>query len=408
MHFHALQEEVFSRLNIDLGSADPNLPHGMAISHLHWLAAAGSERQKSVCLGITFALLSIDWDKNPTSGYWDYMVLLRTLDVDEVAVRTLAALVRRCESLNVSCRVRLVERLGDMAESRWPNAEAVFLCLQREVHPGALWPGFLSILSSLMCCALRCTSWLAVDDKAVRLSFIWALRWIRALKGPATAGHIEGVTIEDVRRTALELAVALWRQSPSRILKAGPAVAWALMHCRNEVGLEDACQQASGLALSPELAQECLDHLLASDEQEHLAFLLAVERHEERYFEWFMIRYLKTTVLGNTSGGTTLGSSTHLADVTLCALTAAEGAGCPRPRLWSRFWELAGWESRLAFLFAARNPGYGRVVLTSVLDSDPNPEEARASIRRLAQDALPAKVLSDLMPSLGTEDNMTS
>lgn len=404
LHFQQLQEQVFEKLQIDVGGSDPNAPHGWAFTLIHLIAAAGPEKLKSVCFGLIYALLAQDWERAVVAGYWDYFALLRTLDDHSVAVRTLLALAQRFHMLHALCQQRVLTTLGDMAEAFWPQAELVFLALQREVHPGDARPTSAGLLESLLHVALTQTRWLVQDGETTRLTFLWAMRWASALRGRPPSLEFEDAGPR-LRKEAMSLVELLWDTARAPLVDAGPALLWALMHCREEPAVREVwCRAAQDENFWDEaVPQDCLDHLVSTEEQEQLAFLVrgvAAERQRAEYFQWFAGRHLG---VGPAQGPAK--SDAHLADIVQWALCAAEGSEhMPWPGLWAQLLALAGrsagqteGQAHLAFLFAARRPGYGRAVLRELLaGSGDGVAEARGRLLELAQAVLPARMVSEL------------
>ncbi|CAK0838381.1 unnamed protein product, partial [Prorocentrum cordatum] len=285
-HFQELRRRVFDRLRIDPAGPDPNALHGHALAQLHWLAASGPEAQKSVCLGLTYALLAEDWDRALGPGYWDYLGLLRATDDHCVLIRTLLAVARRALQLRAACWERLLALLGDIAEARWPDAELVLLALQREVRPGDGRAGAARALSDLLRLTASHVDWVAASDVAARRSAVWALRWAGALQeaGSGCGGPAEACG------QALELFAGLWAKASEPVLRGGPALLWSLLPHIPTAGGAPAeawrravgrCRGAPGPGEEAPW-RECLDHLLPSDEREQLDFLLRAEpRHSE-------------------------------------------------------------------------------------------------------------------------------
>merc|ERR1719506_3432273 len=154
--------------------------------------------------------------------------------------------------------------------------------------------------------------------------------------------------------------------------------------------------------MAKEFPAYCVEHLLTDKEREHLTFMVNedAQDRETRQFEWFASKHLGLTHNARPS------TCVHLADVVLCALQIAETLDRKRPTLWSWLWKLAGdptaahsnSQAHLAFVFAARKPGYARQSLQSVLDASTT--ESRRSLIELAQRSFPTAIVLDIVNAI--------
>ena len=121
--------------------------------------------------------------------------------------------------------------------------------------------------------------------------------------------------------------------------------------------------------------QACLDHMITAEEQEQLAFLVAAGgRNDHRCVSWFLHRHLQPDRPD--------ACDPHLADLCLWALVAAQATGTLRPQLWEQLFAAASGQTQLAFVFAARQPGYARVALASAAS---HRERAHGRVLKMAQ-----------------------
>lgn len=397
-HFQWLLSNIFEPLQIQLGGKNTVATHGVMITQLHREAASSSERRNSVCLGLVYGLLALDWDRDVVPGYWDYLSVTRALDTLCVVVRALIAISQRCQALHLPCQDRFLTLLTDMIEVRWVSAELVLLAVQREVRPGDVRPAAAKFLAKLLDMMVGQVAWLSSLPSVARLSFLWALRWVSALQHPSSLELY--VCKEDLSAAALELAAKIWEHARQAVVEAGPMLLWALMHVSNDTSLSDVWQCASvdnQLWQSP-LPMECLDHLLTKDECEQLRFIVnnpSTEQQEVRYVTWFSQRHIGVDQNGHVK------CDVNAADMLLWALYDAESSEFQHDVLWKTFWRLdsrprGAPQVKLAFLFVAVRSLYARLALIRVL-SGACPG-AKAHLRHLACSKMPACSSSELSP----------
>eukprot|EP00928_Gymnodinium_smaydae_P046123 TRINITY_DN30724_c0_g1_i1.p1 TRINITY_DN30724_c0_g1~~TRINITY_DN30724_c0_g1_i1.p1 ORF type:complete len:470 (+),score=98.03 TRINITY_DN30724_c0_g1_i1:119-1528(+) len=423
MNYERLKEEVFDVWAIELDS--PELSprrRSLTIAQLQCMALAGSEEVlKSVCLGLVYTLLTADWCSPCDHGvrYMELIGLLRTLDDHAVLVRSLVVLAHRWQRLRDAYQPRVLAIVDDMLESFWPDAELVLLALQRAAYPGAASASAGKLLPRLAAAMLpRARRLAGAGKRAGALTFLWALRWVAALRRPSS------LELEDaapsLRADLLRLVAELYAGDCAKVLEgAGPALLWALLHCRDEPETAHVWQRASQDldVLQQDIPQACLDHFLSEEERTCLGFIVdnaAAETNGGLHAEWFLERFHGVS---RSRGREHVASDTHLADVTLCALSLAEQrhTGVRQQAFWTRLWVAAcasapvgAGEARFAFLFAARRQGYGREAFAEMLQrmgssvisgssEFPNAAKELEALPTLARILLPESEEKDLL-----------
>lgn len=403
-HYEWLRRSVFERLGVDLRRPeDPHALHGRAITELTWMAASGMEGQKSVCFGLGYAFLTIDVGRSmPT--YWDYLALVRTLDVHHVTTRFLLSCARRCYDLRPESWSRLQVLLRDMIKARWPKVERVVLALQRELLPGDARLRTLELASDVVDLSRLCledpSASEAYDGEAGRLTFLWLLRWVGALDEPSPSlGQAQQV----LRTSCCSLASWIWTSARWKLQLVGPLLWWVLFPCGQEPSLAAARQFASEQAaelLSTTAPPECLEHLLSFEKQDQLRFILrdAAEHRETMQFGWFLRRHFRSAWMGNAKA-----SRLNFADCILWTLTQAGSIGSPRLSLWSKFWSHGQREGQLAFALAAigEHSGhakrlYAQAALHSLLEQDQMHEQLFALVREHLPDVVACQLTDAL------------
>lgn len=420
LHFSRLRKRVFSQLQVDILDRDVRRRQGLVLTELRHFAGHGPEELRSACLGLMYVLLTGPHTSSPAeTPFWDYLTLVRSLDNRSVAVRTMLVLARQCHRMHEACWPRFLAVLAAMAEARWPDAELVFLALQREACPGGAQTlsASVRVLTEVLRLASEHGRWLGGDSSAsvrpaaARLTFLWLLRWASALSGDGPSGSDD----EELRSSCLQVAAEFWESSRVSIVEAGPALLWALTGCRSEPCISEVWRRAiEGDIFVQSMPQDSFDNLLGVEEQKQLQFVIALEpgdSRERRYLHWFLERHCKE--------GVSQTDDSHLADIILWAITAVEAAGRPRPEIFHCLWKLASdakcgqsvgvygktkKQAQLAFLFAACRSEFGFDILVSVLGGAN--KGARADLVELATAALPAAAILRLMPALADIETM--
>ncbi|CAK9089254.1 unnamed protein product [Durusdinium trenchii] len=248
LHFEGLNKKVFAPCLGHLQStSDPDAPHGKVLTELFALADC-HEEEKSVVFGLVYAMLSINWDRKSTPGYYDYLNLMRVLDNSDIVVRALTSISGRISDVQSAVRERLLLLFGDMVYANWPKAESILLALQRAAAPGNLWPGAAELIGSLLSCLVANTSWILTKDMAFRKTVLWLLRWTAFME--LTTGSAD-VKTHDLR-DKLDEATTKLLASKEMLRAQGEALGWALLASRVPtwesfrcgLGREDLCQAA--------------------------------------------------------------------------------------------------------------------------------------------------------------------
>lgn len=422
LHYLRLKSEVFSHLAD--GMAREQEAHWSALVQLQVIASVGSEALKSVCMGLTYALLvrplgllaAANRGHVRGPGYWDYLALLHSMDSGCVAVRLLMTVALSFPCLYEECAERVLMLAEDMAEAQWAMSHMVFLALQRSACPGKTGPIVLKLVRWLAVLAERKVDWLCADGRAVRLTFIWSLRWVSSLERPPA--ELQADEAERLRKQLLAFAAVLWVRAQEALLDAGIALLWPLLHVSHEPGFADVWRQAlkEEGPWDGEVLASCANHLVSAEEEEHLRFMLMQEddaavqgiaENGDFYISWFLDRHVITMPEGRR-----LANDAHIADILFAALRAAEIAGRPCSWFWPRVLRLApsGFSEpqvAQAFIFAARRRSCGRDVLVQLLRSlrqAPSGSDVNAHVHTLIAKTLPATHAAGLLRELGPSE----